>query len=61
LVDLFSQDSTAQANELREQLEERDIALGEYLRQDSGKGIPNPFMVELWKGDTYYLKVKAAQ
>lgn len=38
-------------------LEERDHAIGEYLRQNPRKGIPNPFVAELWKDDEHYLKV----
>ena len=41
-------------------LEERDRAIAEYLRQNPRKGIPNPFMAELWKDDNHYLKVNAA-
>lgn len=39
---------------------ERDRALGEYLRRNPRKGIPNPFMAELWKDDDHYLKVNEA-
>jgi hypothetical protein len=38
-------------------LEERDRAITEYVRQNPRKGIPNPFMSELWKDDEHYLKV----
>lgn len=38
-------------------LEERDRAIAEYVRQNPLRGIPNPFMSELWKDDDYYLKV----
>jgi hypothetical protein len=38
-------------------LEERDRAIGEYLRQNPRKGVPNPFVAELWKDDAHYLKV----
>jgi len=41
-------------------LEERERAMAEYLRQNPRKGIPNPFMAELWKDDNYYLKVNEA-
>jgi hypothetical protein len=37
--------------------EERDKAIAEYVRQHPRKGIPNPFIAELWKDDEYYLKV----
>lgn len=42
-------------------LEERDRAVTEYARQHPLKGIPNPFMLELWKTDEHYLKVIAAR
>ena len=38
-------------------LEARDKAIAEYLRQNPRKGIPNPFMAELWENDEHYLKV----
>ena len=38
-------------------LDERENAISEYLRQNPRKGIPNPFMSELWQDDEYYLKV----
>ena len=38
-------------------LDERDRAIVEYTRQHPLKGIPNPFMSELWKDDDYYLMV----
>ena len=41
-------------------LEERERAMAEYLRRNPRKGIPNPFMAELWKDDNHYLKVNAA-
>jgi len=42
-------------------LEERDRAVDEYLRQNPRKGIPNPFMSELWKDDEYYQRVIEAR
>jgi len=42
-------------------LEERDRAVEEYLRQNPRKGIPNPFMSELWKDDEYYQRVIEAR
>lgn len=42
-------------------LEERDRAVTEYARQHPLKGIPNPFMTELWKTDEHYLKVIATR
>ena len=41
-------------------LEERERAVAEYLRRNPRKGIPNPFMAELWKDDSHYLKVNEA-
>jgi len=41
-------------------LEDRERAMAEYLRQNPRKGIPNPFMAELWKDDNHYLKVNEA-
>lgn len=38
-------------------LEERESAIAEFLRQNPRKGVPNPFMAELWKDDDHYLKV----
>lgn len=38
-------------------LAERDRAIAEYVRQHPRKGMPNPFMTELWKDDEHYLKV----
>ena len=42
-------------------LDERDHAIAEYLRQNPRKGIPNPFLAELWKDDNYYLRVIEAR
>ena len=42
-------------------LEERDAAISDYLRQNPRKGIPNPFLAELWKDDEFYLKVIEAR
>lgn len=38
-------------------LDEREKAINEYIRQNPRKGLPNPFMSELWKDDNHYLKV----
>lgn len=38
-------------------LDEREQAIAEYVRQNPRKGIPNPFISELWEDDEYYLKV----
>ena len=42
-------------------LEERDRAISDYLRQNPRKGIPNPFIAELWKDDDFYLRVIEAR
>lgn len=42
-------------------LEERDRAITEYVRQHPRKGIPNPFVSELWKDDEFYMKVIEAR
>jgi hypothetical protein len=42
-------------------LEERDAALESYIRENPRKGIPNPFISELWKDDEFYLKVIEAR
>lgn len=42
-------------------LEQRSAAMAEYLRQHPRKGVPNPFLAELWKDDDYYLKVIATR
>lgn len=42
-------------------LEERDHAVAEYVRRNPRKGIPNPFISELWKDDDFYLRVMAAR
>ena len=38
-------------------LGDREKAISEYARRHSRKGIPNPFMADLWKNDEHYLKV----
>lgn len=42
-------------------LEERENAITEYARQNPRKGIPNPFMVQLWEDDEFYTKVIEAR
>ena len=42
-------------------LEERDRAIAIYAKQNPRKGIPNPFIAELWKDDEYYLKIIEAR
>jgi len=37
-------------------LEERERAIAEYARRYPKKGIPHPFMSELWKDDEFYIK-----
>lgn len=38
-------------------LEERERAIAEYVRRNPRKGIPNPFIAELWRDDGFYLRV----
>ena len=42
-------------------LEERNVALKRYIRENPRKGIPNPFISELWKDDEFYLKIIEAR
>lgn len=42
-------------------LEERDKAIADFVRGNPRKGIPNPFIAELWKDDEFYLKVIEAR
>ncbi|MBN1472576.1 MAG: hypothetical protein JW925_12410 [Syntrophaceae bacterium] len=42
-------------------LEKRDYAIAEYYRRNPRKGLPNPFIAELWKDDSFYLKVIEAK
>ena len=42
-------------------LEERDRAIKEYVVRNPRKGIPNPFMSELWEDDEFYLRVIEAR
>ena len=42
-------------------LEDREKAIAEYLRQNPRKGVPNPYLSDLWKDDDYYLKVIQAR
>ncbi|MEO1035249.1 MAG: hypothetical protein AAFX44_06775 [Pseudomonadota bacterium] len=41
-------------------LEERENAIAEYQRISPRKGVPNPFIAELWKDDDHYLRVNDA-
>lgn len=42
-------------------LRERDTAIAMFSKQNPRKGIPNPFIAELWKDDEYYLKIIEAR
>jgi hypothetical protein len=42
-------------------LEEREKAIAEYIIKNPRRGIPNPFIAELWKDDGYYLKIIEAR
>lgn len=42
-------------------LKDRDKAIEEYIRRNPRKGIPNPFISELWENDDYYLRVIEAR
>ena len=42
-------------------VEERDMAVEEYIRQHPRKGIPNPFISKLWENDKHYLRVMKAR
>ena len=42
-------------------LEEREQAIVRYINLHPRKGVPNPFMAELWKNDEFYLKVIEAR
>ena len=42
-------------------LEERNKAIEEYVRRNPRKGIPHPFMSELWEDDEFYLRVIQAR
>jgi hypothetical protein len=44
-------------DQIKISLEERDRAVAEYIRRNPRKGIPNPFISELWKDDHFYLRV----
>jgi hypothetical protein len=37
-------------------LEEREKAIAEYIIKNPRKGIPNPFIADLWKDDDFYIK-----
>jgi hypothetical protein len=42
-------------------VEDRDKAIEKFIRRNPRKGIPNPFIAELWKDDEFYLKVMEAR
>ncbi len=48
-------------NSVNIDLEERERAIAEYVRQNPRKGIPNPFISKLWEDDEYYIKVIEAR
>ncbi len=48
-------------NQIDISLEERDTAIADFVRRNPRKGIPNPFIAELWKDDEFYLKVIEAR
>ncbi len=41
-------------------LEEREIAIAEYARQNPRKGIPNPMLAALWEDDDFYKRINEA-
>jgi hypothetical protein len=41
-------------------LEERDNAICKYIKEHPRKGIPNPFISQLWEDDEYYLRINEA-
>ena len=48
-------------NNINISLEDRERAISEYIRQNPRKGIPNPFISELWEDDDYYQRVIEAR
>lgn len=42
-------------------LEERDKAIVKFVKQNPRKGVPNPFIAELWQDDEFYLKIIEAR
>lgn len=48
-------------NNLNISLEERERAISEYVRSNPRKGLPNPFIADLWKDDNFYIKVIEAK
>jgi hypothetical protein len=42
-------------------LEEREEAIIKFIKRNPRKGIPNPFLSELWKDDDFYLKIMEAR
>jgi predicted GIY-YIG superfamily endonuclease len=42
-------------------LDERDVAIANYVHLNPRKGLPNPFISELWKDDDFYVKVIEAK
>ena len=41
-------------------LEERENAIADYIREHPRKGIPNPFLSQLWEDDDFYLRINEA-
>lgn len=48
-------------NSMNITLEEREKAISKYIREHPRKGIPNPFISQLWEDDEYYLRVIEAK
>ena len=42
-------------------LKDRDKAIQEFVRRHPRKGVPNPFIAELWKDDEFYLRIMKAR
>ena len=49
------------ADRVKISVEERDMAVEEYIRRRPRKGIPNPFISKLWENDEHYLRVMKAR
>jgi len=48
-------------NRVNISVEDRDVAIEEYIRQHPRKGIPNPFISKLWETDEYYSSIIKAR
>lgn len=42
-------------------LEEREDAINRFARKHPRRGIPNPFIAELWEDDEFYAKIMSAR